>query len=293
MFLNPKARTRHIISSGSLYQTGLRGLETYGPVLEGAVVMDVLIDHREERPAESSDLQTTGGADAGGDRSKRFDPNLRHQSEPLPGLDYAGVVYPGRMERFEQTDEGLLDAYRHGDAGSFRKLVERYQRELFHFLVRFLGDRAAAEDVFQDTFLKVHEAAAGFDLQRRFRPWLFTIAANTARDLMRSRARRPANSSQNLGMNRDEDPTQWIDLVPSPGEMPGEALDKTELAERVRSTVMEMPDSLRQILLLSYFEQFPYKEIGDILGIPLGTVKSRLHAAVGDFAHRWKKLNRL
>jgi RNA polymerase sigma-70 factor (ECF subfamily) len=255
--------------------------------MEGAVVMNALIEHREERPAESSGLQS-GGSDRSLDGSKSFDATLPHISETVPGLDY-----PARAEFFEQTDEGLLDAYRHGDSVSFRKLVERYQRELFHFLVRFLGDRAAAEDVFQDTFLKVHEAAVGFDLQRRFRPWLFTIAANTARDLIRSRARRPASSSQTLGMNRDEDPTQWIDLVPANGEMPGEALDKTELAERVRSTVMEMPDSLRQILLLSYFEQFPYKEISDILGIPLGTVKSRLHAAVGDFAHRWKKLNRL
>lgn len=215
-------------------------------------------------------------------------PDDSGHSEPLPGLNY-----PTRMERLEEPDESLLDSYRHGDAASFRKLVERYQRELFHFLVRFLGDRAAAEDVFQETFLKVHEAAANFDLERRFRPWLFTIAANTARDLIRSRARRPANALQTAGNAGDEDQAQWIDFLPSHVEQPGEALDKTELAQRVRATVMDMPDSLRQILLLSYFEQFPYKDIGEILGIPLGTVKSRLHAAVGDFANRWKKLNRL
>jgi len=74
--------------------------------------------------------------------------------------------------------------------------------------------------------------------------------------------------------------------------MPGEALERAELANRVRDTVLSMPESLREILLLAYFSQFAYKEIGDILGIPLGTVKSRLHTAVGDFAIRWKKLNK-
>ena len=96
----------------------------------------------------------------------------------------------------ERTDEQLLLAYRQGDRASFSQLMTRYQRELFHFLVRFLGDRAAAEDVFQETFLQVHQSAEQFDTSRRFRPWLFTIAANKARDLIRSNARRPTNPLQ-------------------------------------------------------------------------------------------------
>src|SRR3954470_1248595 len=94
----------------------------------------------------------------------------------------------GRVDRHvrisDKTDEQLLSAYREGDRSSFASLVDRYQRELFHFLVRFLGDRAAAEDLFPETFLRVHQPAEQFALARRFRPWLFTIAANKARDLM-------------------------------------------------------------------------------------------------------------
>src|SRR5437879_2698722 len=106
-------------------------------------------------------------------------------------------VRPGSAAaRAGRTDEQLLEAYRFGEKTSFSQLVERYQRELFHFLVRFLGDRAAAEDVFQETFLQVHQSAGQFDPQRRFRPWLFTIAANKARDLMRSQSRRPTNPLQ-------------------------------------------------------------------------------------------------
>jgi RNA polymerase sigma-70 factor (ECF subfamily) len=83
-----------------------------------------------------------------------------------------------------------------------------------------------------------------------------------------------------------------MDFLPSVIEMPGETMERVEVARRVRSTVMEMPNALRGILLLSYFNQFPYNQISDILGIPLGTVKSRLHSAVADFANRWKLLNK-
>ena len=188
------------------------------------------------------------------------------------------------------TDEALLAAYRHGDRAGFSQLVERYQRELFHFLVRFLGDRAAAEDVFQETFLQVHQSANQFDPTRRFRPWLFTIAANKARDLMRSQARRPANPLQASISPGDDESGQFIDLMQSTQAAPGAGMEKEELQKLVHSTVMSMPDHLREILLLSYFHQFPYKQISDILAIPLGTVKSRLHAAVAHFADRWRAI---
>jgi RNA polymerase sigma-70 factor (ECF subfamily) len=191
----------------------------------------------------------------------------------------------------ERSDEDLLSAYRQGDRQSFAKLVERYQRELFHFLIRFLGDRAAAEDVFQEAFLQVHQSADQFDPSRRFRPWLFTIAANKARDLIRSQARRPTNPLQASISPGDHDSGEFIDLMSSVENLPDEPMQRAELQELVQKTVAGMPDHLREILLLSYFHQFPYKQISDILEIPLGTVKSRLHAAVAHFADRWKSLN--
>src|ERR1051326_5945787 len=149
----------------------------------------------------------------------------------------------------------------------------------------------AAEDVFQETFLQVHQSAAQFDLQRRFRPWLFTIAANKARDLIRSQARRPTNPLQASINAGDEESGEFIDLMSAASSVPGEPLERQELQEQVQKTVMGMPDHLREILLLSYFHQFPYKQISEILDIPLGTVKSRLHAAVAHFADRWRATN--
>ena len=190
--------------------------------------------------------------------------------------------------RIVPSDEELLESYRQGQKGTFTQLVGRYQRELFHFLVRFLGDRSAAEDVFQETFLQVHQSAALFDTQRRFKPWLFTIAANKARDLMRGQARRQTTPLQAAISPGDEEGGQFIDLMEAVPCQPWEVLETDELRQAVHETVMGMPPHLREILLLSYFHQFPYRQISDILHIPLGTVKSRLHAAVACFALRWR-----
>ena len=191
-----------------------------------------------------------------------------------------------------RSDEQLMADYRRGHRASFAELVTRYERELYHFLVRFLGDRSAAEDVFQETFLQVHLSAQQFDPHRRFRPWLFTIAANKARDLIRSQARHPTNPLQASINPTDEESGQYIDLMEAAEAIPDASMQRQELQEAVQRAVTSMPGHLREILLLSYFQQFPYKQIGEILNIPLGTVKSRLHAAVAHFAELWKNLNK-
>ena len=229
------------------------------------------------------------GRGNGAARASSRDENEAGSTVDYPPPGAVAVTGNSGLTNAAQTipDEKLLADYRHGDTKAFADLVARYQRELYHFLVRFLGNRAAAEDVFQETFLQVHQSAEQFDLQRRFRPWLFTIAANKARDLIRSQARRPTNPLS-ASISGDEESGEFIDLMQAAAEVPGAALETAELQQQVQNTVGTMPEHLREILLLSYFHQFPYKQIGEILGIPLGTVKSRLHAAVAHFADRWK-----
>ena len=236
-------------------------------------------------PANRDTQRRASTAGAG----KDLNPDRDGATAVAPGADASTLTPIPKTDG--PSDEQLLASYRRGDRPSFARLVDRYQRELFHFLVRFLGDRAAAEDIFQETFLQVHQSADQFDPDRRFRPWLFTIAANKARDLMRSQARRPTNPLQASINSGDEESGQFIDLMSATSQMPGEPMERAELQQLVQKTVMNMPEHLREILLLSYFHQFPYKQISDILGIPLGTVKSRLHAAVAHFADRWRAMN--
>lgn len=198
----------------------------------------------------------------------------------------------GQRELDRLSDEDLLDRYRQGQSEAFERLIRRYRRELFNFLNRFLGDRAAAEDVFQDTFFQVHLSADKFDTGKRFKPWLFTIAANKGRDYMRKRGRRPAvRLDAPVGGDEDQEGQTFVDLMEAGLPLPEENVERAELEQRVRRTVQEMPEHLREILLLAYFQQFSYNEIAEILQIPLGTVKSRLHTAVGTFAKNWKKEN--
>ena len=231
----------------------------------------------------------SGGAQGNGKEAGRYAGPMHGSRLPKDGGNGGGAstIDVPALAAANRTDEQLLSEYRHGDKTAFSDLVARYQRELYHFLVRFLGNRAAAEDVFQETFLQVHQSAEQFDPQRRFRPWLFTIAANKARDLIRSQARRPTNPLQ-ASISGDEESGEFIDLMQAAQDAPGAQMESEELQQQVQSTVGNMPEHLREILLLSYFHQFPYKQIGEILGIPLGTVKSRLHAAVAHFADRWK-----
>ncbi len=186
----------------------------------------------------------------------------------------------------KRTDEQLLCAYREGEVEALRLLIDRYRPALFGFLVRFLGDRAAAEDVFQEAFLQVHLSAGSFDAERRLKPWLFTIAANKGRDWMRKQ-RRQAALELSAPVSSGDGSTEMVDLLEGPALAPEVGLDDSELSSQVRRAVDDLPDHLREILLLAYFQRFNYNQIAEVLEIPLGTVKSRLHSAVAAFKRRW------
>ncbi len=202
-----------------------------------------------------------------------------------PVTDHADHIPVSDLTR---SDEELLVAYRSGETEAFAILVDRYRNELVHFLQRFLGSRAAADDVFQDAFLQVHLSADSFDADRRFKPWLYTIAANKARDFHRRRRRRAAVSLSSPVGGTDGRETSLVDLLAGDEtDVDSQLLDE-EKQHLVKQVVDDLPPHYREILLLSYFQKLSYNQISDALQIPLGTVKSRLHAAVAHFADSWK-----
>jgi RNA polymerase sigma-70 factor (ECF subfamily) len=197
------------------------------------------------------------------------------------------------------TDEQLVQRYRTGEASALEELVRRHHDDLIRFLVRLTGNRAVAEDAFQETFLQVHLSAETFDTSRRFKPWLFTIAANKARDALRRNARRrtldlsaPIGGSGGGGAGADPGARTYVDLMEVDVPAPDQALSDEERARLVQRAVDELPWSLREILLLAYFQRLSYNQIADSLEIPLGTVKSRLHSAVAAFAKKFQALSR-
>ena len=181
------------------------------------------------------------------------------------------------------SDEQLLADYRAGNQPAFATLIGRYQQELFAFLQRFVSDASTAEDLFQETFVQVHRNAGSFDPERRFRPWLFTIAANKARDYLRSSGRRSTQSLDNV-TGHSEEATTFLDLMASDAPPPVEELARAENIAAVQEVLAGLSPTYREVLAMSFFQRFAYKEMADLLGVPLGTVKSRLHAAVAAFA---------
>jgi len=184
------------------------------------------------------------------------------------------------------TDEELLTRHLEGDRTALPTLIARYSDDLIHFLTRFLGSRASAEDVFQETFLQIHQSAESFDTSRRFKPWLFTIAANKARDAHRKRARR-RTVSLSSAVSEDGDGHAFVDLMDAELPTPDRPVLDAERSERVTLVIDGLPPHLREILLLSYFQKMSYNQIAEALEIPLGTVKSRLHSAVASFGRAW------
>ncbi|MBX3357393.1 MAG: sigma-70 family RNA polymerase sigma factor [Phycisphaeraceae bacterium] len=195
----------------------------------------------------------------------------------------------------ERTDEELVSAYRDGDSSAFPILVRRHHDDLVRFLVRLTGNRAAAEDAFQDTFLQVHLSAESFDASRRFKPWLFTIAANKARDALRKTTRRRTldlSAPIAGGHGADGDRRTYVDLMEVDVDPPGAALDIRERDRNVQEVLDRLPYALREILVLAYFQRLSYNQIAESLEIPLGTVKSRLHSAVAAFARKWQTVTK-
>jgi len=173
-----------------------------------------------------------------------------------------------------------------GEDSAFDELVRRYYKPIYRFLVRFVGRPHAAEDLTQETFIKLHQSAATFDVTRRFKPWVFAVAGNKARDALRSAGR--AIKTVDIHVGSDSEEHSLLERLLGAYESPAKGLIQRETSEKVKSAIQLLPDHFREVLILAYYQQFQYKEIAEMLGIPLGTVKSRLHKAVIMFGTIWK-----
>jgi RNA polymerase sigma-70 factor (ECF subfamily) len=188
------------------------------------------------------------------------------------------------------SDEDLLVRYCRGQTEAFGILVRRYERELYGYLRRYVGDSSLAEDVFQNTFLQLYLKSSQYEPGRPVRPWLYTIATHQAIDALRRNGRHQALSlEQRRQETSDGDLRNLLETLESRGPAPLDSVTAQERKERVRASVDRLPDFLREVVLLAYYQGLKYREIADILDIPVGTVKSRLHAALVKLQEAWSE----
>lgn len=197
---------------------------------------------------------------------------------------------PRTCERREPTDEELVARFRsRRDPGAFETLVRRYEHELFGYLRRYLGSAEMAEDVFQETFLRVHVKCSRFERGRAFRPWLYAIATNQAIDAQRRARRHRSGACQGRS---DGDHRALVERLPSRERTAEERCEAEETEEWVHTAVDGLSDSQRRVVMLTFSRGAKQREIATLLGIPVGTVKSRLHAAMSNLSEAWHRWER-
>jgi RNA polymerase sigma-70 factor, ECF subfamily len=186
------------------------------------------------------------------------------------------------------TDEELLVEYRlTGAAQLFETLVKRYERELYNYLRRFLNNQVLAEDAFQATFMQVHLKCHLFDVARKVRPWLYTVATNQAIDIQRRNRRHRLVSLDRPNRVQHDELGSLVDVLSSRESEPASGIEQGERKEWVRQAVAALPEQLRSAVRLVYFRGLKYREAADELEVPVGTVKSRLHSAVKRLGEAW------
>ena len=193
----------------------------------------------------------------------------------------------------DRTDEELLLDYRsRSDRPAFEELVRRYEKELYGYLRHYLGDADMADDVFQQTFLQVHLKCDQFEVGRKVRPWLYTVATNQAIDYQRrNRRHKAASLDRRLQSDIEGEMGSLVELLDGDEAGPSEEAEAAEQCGQLRAAVDDLPEQTRQVVLLVYFKLLKYREAAEILDIPVGTVKSRLHAAVQKLSETFSHIN--
>ncbi|MEX2571819.1 MAG: sigma-70 family RNA polymerase sigma factor [Gemmatimonadota bacterium] len=189
-----------------------------------------------------------------------------------------------RQPLAEMADEQLFERYQGGDEAAFSEIVSRYEPSIKGFLHKRLKDEERVQDLTQDTFLRVHRARQRYDASRKFSTWIYTIASNLLKNEYRNRSRRRETSFTDM---RKESMTQSAPSRPiefeSDGPDPERAAYQRELREAIRDAIERMDEHHRIPFVMREVEDRTYEEISEAIGVPVGTVKSRLFRARNAF----------
>ncbi len=169
----------------------------------------------------------------------------------------------------EQTDRALMERIGRGDEKALELLMARHERGVYALACRFLGDEGDAEDVAQETFIRIFRAARTYTPDAKFTTWLYTIVRNLCFNVLRKRKSAEIVSADEEG----------IPELPSPSVSQLQQIIQNQLRERVRKAVERLPDHMRMAVLLHKFQGLQYDEIAAIFGCSVNAVKLRVHRA--------------
>ncbi|MHC4471347.1 MAG: RNA polymerase sigma factor [Planctomycetota bacterium] len=179
------------------------------------------------------------------------------------------------------SDSQLMERFRDGDEEAFRRLVDRFQKPLINFFFRLTWDRFAAEDYAQEVFARLIRHRHSYKPIAKLSTYVFRIAKNFWIDRIREKAAAPNVTSLDATIREDEGRAITLgDTVEGKVDQPIEMLERKNIRERVKKAVSRLPEEQRLVFVLSENQGLKYADIAEVLEIPVGTVKSRMHAAV-------------
>jgi len=177
------------------------------------------------------------------------------------------------------TDQDVIERASQGSESAFRELIRRYERPVFSLIYRLVRDRERAEDLAQDTFIKVLNALDRYDPSYKFSSWIFKIAHNTALDDLR-RKHPDTLSIHGSPHASTQDELEATILTPASGdENPEEFASSREIGGHIEKAIATLRVEYRTAILLCHVEGRPYDEVAEIMDVPLGTVKTYIHRA--------------
>lgn len=180
------------------------------------------------------------------------------------------------------SDADVVAWAQEGHESAFRELIRRYQRPVFSLIYRMVRDRETAEDLAQETFVKVLNAIDTYRPEHKFSSWIFKIANNTAIDQLRRKELDTLSLEGAPDAVTPERQAATALQIDSGGESPLEEIEARELGAQIEAAIGKLRPEYRACIILRHVEGRPYEEIAEILGLPLGTVKTYIHRARGE-----------
>ena len=181
-----------------------------------------------------------------------------------------------KLDLAELSDEDVMERCAMGSEAGFRVLVQRYRTRIMNLVCRFINDRDRAEEISQEVFLRVFRNRERYRKSGKFSTWIFTIAVNLTKNEIRSRVRHRGTFS--LDALEEESGGQGA-TFPDGKALPDEDLNAYEIGEKVAEALRKIPARYREAVVLRDVEGLSYEEVGQILRIPGGTVRSRINRA--------------
>lgn len=179
----------------------------------------------------------------------------------------------------DTSDEDLMLQYQQGEVRAFEILLGRHRRPVFNFILRFVGDKETAEDLLQETFMRVIRGVDSYKRQAKFTTWVYTIARNLCVDQSRRRKHRK-HASLDAPMDKSEESGTLLDVTPGDAMTAERQTANKQLHLRMQAAIEALPDDQREVFMMREFLDMPFSQIAAIVGISENTVKSRMRYAL-------------